>query len=85
MVTVAESGEVRADQIASEAEIPLSTVYRYLRTLRDLELVEERDGSYVPGWRLLELAGQHLMHTHLVELGHSFLRDLMEATGKRRC
>lgn len=82
LISVAESGEARADQIAAEVEVPLSTVYRYLRTLRELELVEERDGSYVPGWRLLELSGQHLTHTRLVELGHSFLRELSEVTGE---
>lgn len=82
LISVAESGEIRADHIAVETEVPLSTVYRYLRTLRDLELVEERDGSYVPGWRLLELAGQHLTHTRLVELGHAFLRELSEGTGE---
>jgi DNA-binding IclR family transcriptional regulator len=82
LICVAESGEVRADQIAADVGVPLSTVYRYLRTLRELALIEERDGSYVPGWRLLELAGQDLAHTRLVELGHSFLRELSEGTGE---
>lgn len=82
LICVAESGEARADQVAEETELPLSTVYRYLRTLRSMDLVEERDGSYVAGWRLVEIAGQHLTHTRLVELGHSFLRDLSEATGE---
>lgn len=82
LISVAESGESRADQIARDTDLPLSTAYRYLRTLRELDFVEERDGSYVPGWRLLELSGQHLTHTRLVELGHSFLRELSEATGE---
>lgn len=82
LICVAESGEVRADQIADEVGVPLSTVYRYLRTLRELDLIEERDGSYVPGWKLLELSGQDLAHTRLVELGHSFLRDISQATGE---
>lgn len=82
LITVAESGEARADEIAGEIGVPRSTVYRYLRVLRDLDLVEERDGSYVPGWRLLELSGQDLTRTMLVELGHPFLRELSEATGE---
>ena len=82
LICVAESGEVRADQIATEVGVPLSTVYRYLRTLRELDLIEERDGSYVPGWKLLELSGQDLAHTRLVELGHSFLREISQATGE---
>lgn len=82
MICVAESGEVRADRIAEDVGVPLSTVYRYLRTLREVDLVEERDGSYLPGWRLQELSGQDLAHTRLVELGHTFLRDLRDATGE---
>lgn len=82
LIAVAESGETRADEIAAEADVPLSTVYRYLRSLRELDLVEERGGTYVPGWRLLELSGQHLTHTKLVEVGHSYLRDLSEGTGE---
>ncbi len=82
LICVAESGETRADQLAVELGVPLSTVYRYLRTLRELELIEERDGAYVPGWRLLELSGQDLAHTRLVELGHSVLREVSEATGE---
>jgi len=82
LICVAESGEVRADRIADDVAVPLSTVYRYLRTLRDLDLVEERDGSYLPGWRLQELSGQDLTHTRLVELGHTFLRELRDVTGE---
>lgn len=82
LICVAESGEARAHQIAVDIGVPLSTVYRYLRTLRELELIEERDGSYVPGWRLLELAGQDFAHTRLVELGHSILREISVATGE---
>lgn len=82
LICVAESGEARADQIAADVGVPLSTVYRYLRTLRELDFVEERDSAYVPGWRLLELAGQDLAHTRLVELGHSFLREIAQATGE---
>lgn len=82
LIAVGEYGELRAEEIAAEVEVPVSTVYRYLRTLRDMELVEERDGSYVPGWRLLELSGQDLAHTRLVEVGHSFLREISEATGE---
>lgn len=82
LVAVAELGEARAADIARDAELPLSTVYRYLRTLREMDLVQEWEGTYVPGWRLLEMSGQHLTHTRLVEVGHSFLRELSEATGE---
>jgi DNA-binding IclR family transcriptional regulator len=82
LISVAESGEVRADEIAEDLGVPLSTVYRYLRTLRGLDFIEERDRSYVPGWRLLELAGLDVARTRLVELGHSVLREVSQATGE---
>ncbi|MFE1949462.1 MULTISPECIES: IclR family transcriptional regulator [Streptomyces] len=82
LITVAESGEARVEKIAADVGIPVSTVYRYLRTLRDMELVEERGGTYAPGWRLLEISGQHLTHTRLVELGQGVLEELTETTGE---
>lgn len=82
LIHVAETGEARADQIAEDVGVPLSTVYRYLKVLRQLELVEERDGTYVPGWRLPELSGQDLAHTRLVQLGHTLLREISQATAE---
>ncbi|MEO6879434.1 MAG: IclR family transcriptional regulator [Mycobacteriaceae bacterium] len=82
LIAVAELGEARADEIAVDVDVPLSTVYRYLRTLCELQLVEERDGSYVQGWRWIELSGREVAHTRLVELGHSFLREIAECTGE---
>ena len=82
LMAVTEYGEISAEQLATELEVPLSTVYRYLRTLRELDLIEERDRTYVPGWRLLELSGQDVARTRLVELGHGLLRGLTDATGE---
>jgi DNA-binding IclR family transcriptional regulator len=82
LIAVAESGEATAAQLAADVDIPLSTAYRYLRTLRELDLVEERDSAYVPGWRLLELSGQDIARTRLVELGHGVLWAITDATGE---
>lgn len=82
LASVAEARECRADDIARDTRMPLSTVYRYLRTLREMDFVEDRDGAYVPGRRLLDLSGRHLSHTRLVELGHGVLRELSEVTGE---
>ena len=79
LVAVAENGDVTVEDVAAELAMPLSTAYRYIRTLRDFELVEEHEGRYVPGWRLLELSGQHLTHARLAEIGASVLRDIVEA------
>ncbi|TAM88864.1 MAG: IclR family transcriptional regulator [Jatrophihabitans sp.] len=78
LVAVAENGDVSVEDVAAELGMPLSTAYRYIRTLRDFELVEEHEGRYVPGWRLLELSGQHLTHARLAEIGASVLRDVVD-------
>jgi DNA-binding IclR family transcriptional regulator len=82
LVIVAESGEARADEVAAELGLPVSTVYRYLRTLRDMDLVEERDSSYLPGWRLLRLAGLDAVRTRLVQFSHPVLREISRSTGE---
>jgi DNA-binding IclR family transcriptional regulator len=82
LIAIAENGEICVDEVAAELRMPVSTAYRYVRSLRELELVEERNGRYMPGWRLLELSGQHLTHTRLAEVGGSVLRELTEAVSE---
>ena len=40
LLTVADRGDVRADELSSLLAMPVSTVYRYLRTLGDFGFVE---------------------------------------------
>ncbi|MBZ4487133.1 IclR family transcriptional regulator [Microbacterium sp. cx-55] len=82
LTSVTDSGEARAVDIADDLGLPLSTVYRYLRTLREFALVEEHDGSYVAGWRLAELSGHDRARARLVEVGFTILDQLTRATGE---
>lgn len=82
LTAVTDNGEVRASAIADQVDLPLSTVYRYLRTLRDLSLVEERDGTYTAGWRLAEASGHDPARVRLVEIGHPFLQEVTRRTGE---
>ncbi|MGH8828407.1 MAG: IclR family transcriptional regulator [Jiangellaceae bacterium] len=82
LVQIAERGEAAADELAASLDIPLSSVYRYLKTLRGYDLVEENDGRYIPGWRLLELSGQHLAHARLAEVASGILHDMVDKTGE---
>ncbi len=82
MMCIAARGDVTIVDIAEEVGVPASTVYRYVKTLRGLSLIEEHRGSYAPGWRLLELSGQHLTHTRLAELGVSVLESIVEGTAE---
>ena len=48
LLTVADRGEVRADELSSLLEMPLSTVYRYLRTLGEFGFVDRHGGQFRP-------------------------------------
>jgi len=82
MIEIASSGDSSVDEIAGELGIPVSTVYRYIRSLRLADLIEVRQGRYFPGWRLIELSGQHLWHTRLAEIGGSILESVVESTSE---
>lgn len=79
---VAEAGETNAKRLASELGLPLSTTYRYLKTLREFEFVEEFDGRYLPSSRLSSWSGGNATRSHLLEVGHHFLQGLSARTGR---
>ena len=53
LLAVADRGEVRADELGSALEMPVSTVYRYLRTLVDFGFVDRTGGTFRLGPKLL--------------------------------
>ncbi len=61
-LTIADRGLVRADELATLLDTPLSTVYRYLRTLTEFGFVDRRDGAYQLGPRLLVGGGSDRQH-----------------------
>lgn len=82
LIAIARNGQASVAELAEELELPTSTAYRYIRSLREYGLIEESQGIYVPGWRLMEIAGQHLTHTKLAELGIDHLRTLTYQTSE---
>ena len=52
LLTVADRGEVRADELSATLDMPLSTVYRYLRTLGDFGFVDRQGGQFQMGPKL---------------------------------
>lgn len=82
LVSVAERGQVTVGELANELGVPISTVYRYVRSLRHFGFLEEESGSYWLGSRLLALSGQHLTHTRLTAVSSSVLHDIVEATSE---
>ena len=82
ILTVADRGELRADELSSVLEMPLSTVYRYLRTLTEFGFIDRRDGRYRLGPRLSIGSGSKVTSQRLVRIADPVLRLLAEETGE---
>src|SRR4029079_12000101 len=66
LLTVADRGEVRADELGSTLDMPLSTVYRYLRTLGDVVFVDRHGGVFRLGPKLLIGTGSMVSSERLI-------------------
>ncbi len=82
LLTIADRGEMRADELSALLETPLSTVYRYLRTLTEFGFVERRDAGYVLGPRLLIGTTAAVSGEELIRAADPTLRRLVEETGE---
>jgi DNA-binding IclR family transcriptional regulator len=82
-LTIADRGEIRADELSTLLETPLSTVYRYLRTLTEFGFVERQEGGYTLGSRLHVLgAGPTVTAEELIRISDPVLASLAESTGE---
>ena len=82
-LTVADRGEIRADELSILLETPLSTIYRYLRTLTEFGFVERHEGGYRLGSRLHVLgAGPTVTAEELIRAADPILAGLAETTGE---
>jgi IclR family transcriptional regulator, KDG regulon repressor len=77
--SILDRGEARADELAADAAVPVSTVYRYLRDLRDAGFVADSGGVYRPGPRLAGAPDGSVSRTDLRRL----LRPTLEALSSR--
>ena len=82
LLTVADRGEIRADDLAGILEMPLSTAYRYLRTLGEFGFVDRHDGRYRLGPRLLIGTESRVSSELLTRHSDPVLRMLVEETGE---
>lgn len=77
LAAVIDNDRSRADSLAEVTGLPLSSVYRYLRVLRDAGFVVEEDAGYSVGARIdAHRAG--LSESRLAEIATPFLRHLAE-------
>ncbi len=81
LLAVADREAVRVDALVEQVGLPASTVYRYLRSLRDLGLVEETDGWYRPGDRLAH-PDRAVANVTLASIAKPMLRELAAETGE---
>ena len=79
---IAESGDHTPQSLAAAVGLPLSTTYRYLRTLRDGGYVQEVRRRYEPGRALHTLTGRHSAQSALAEIGPAILSSIVDSLGE---
>jgi IclR family acetate operon transcriptional repressor len=82
LLTIADRGEIRVDELGSLLEMPASSVYRYLRTLLEFGFVDRRDGIYRLGPRLLIGGGSNVSSERLIRLADPVLQSIVDETGE---
>src|SRR6478736_454360 len=65
LLTIADRGEIRADDLGTALDMSMSTVYRYLRTLTEFGFIERHEGGYGLGPRLLIGTGANVSSEEL--------------------
>jgi len=68
----------RFSEIVAATGLPKATVHRILATLVDHEFVVVSDGGYVPGPRVLSLAGQAFERIDISRLVRPYIDELVE-------
>ena len=81
-LTIADRGEIRADELAAVLDTPVSTIYRYLRTLTEFGFVERLEAGYRLGPRLHITGGTTVTSEQLIRVSDPILRMLVEETGE---
>jgi IclR family transcriptional regulator, acetate operon repressor len=82
LLVVSDRGEMRADELATALGMPLSSVYRYLRTLAAFGFVDRHADRYRLGPRLHIGSGPLVTLEQLVRQSDAVLADLAAATGE---
>jgi DNA-binding IclR family transcriptional regulator len=78
---ILDHGSARAETLSTALDIPLSTTYRLLRTLRAAGFVADQRGEYVPGRRLTgRTVGWSL--SRIATVAAPFLAHLSAGTGE---
>ena len=83
LLTISDRGEIRADELSSLLETPISTIYRYLRTLATFGFVDRGGGgAYRLGPRIVIGRGSIVTSEELIRVAAPVLAMLVEETGE---
>lgn len=82
LATVCEQGPLTAEQLAVAADVPLSTVYRYVTVLRSLGYLDQVDGHLDLGVRTLELIRRTDPNQVLARLAFPILTEVASRVGE---
>jgi DNA-binding IclR family transcriptional regulator len=82
LLTIADRGEIRADELSALLETPTSTIYRYLRTLTEFGFVDRHDSAFRLGPRLLIGGGATVSSEELIRRADPILGMLARETGE---
>ena len=74
LLTIADRGEVRADELGALLDTPMSTIYRYLRTLAAFGFVERDGAGYRLAPRLIIASGANMTAEELIRTADPVLR-----------
>lgn len=75
--------EARIEELAKAISVSLSTTYRYVSLLKELQLIEElQRGTYALSPRILKLARSVEASIDIVSVARPILHELTEATGE---
>ena len=82
LLTIADRGEIRADELSTLLDTPISTIYRYLRTLAGFGFVDRQGSAYRLGPRLIIGSGANVTAEELKRTSEPVLQLLAEETGE---
>jgi len=82
LAAVCEHAPTTVEAVATNLGLPLSTAYRYVRTLRELGFIQEYEGYYDVGVRMLGLVRDVRTEEALARLASPLLFDLVSRTSE---
>jgi len=82
LLTIADRGEIRADELSVLLDTPVSTIYRYLRTLSTFGFVDRQGAGYRLGPRLIIGSGTNVTAEELIRTSGPVLQLLADETGE---